>query len=56
MSYLNLTYRRKADLNCGNDSARKEDLAQADNWREKAMGTRKANEEKKNSQTQGVVM
>jgi tetratricopeptide (TPR) repeat protein len=56
MSYLNLTYRRKADLNCGNDSARKEDLAQADNWREKAMGTRKANEEKKNSQTQGVVL
>jgi tetratricopeptide (TPR) repeat protein len=56
MAYLQLTYRRKADLECGNDSARKDDMAQVDQWREKAMNTRKANEEKKNSQTQGVVM
>ncbi|MBB6145459.1 tetratricopeptide (TPR) repeat protein [Silvibacterium bohemicum] len=56
MAYLQLTYRRKADLECGNDSARKDDMAQVDQWREKAMSTRKANEEKKNSQTQGVVM
>jgi tetratricopeptide (TPR) repeat protein len=44
MSYLNLTYRRKADLECGNDAARKADLAQADMWVQKALGARKANE------------
>ena len=27
MQYLNLTYRRKADLECGDDAARKADLA-----------------------------
>jgi tetratricopeptide (TPR) repeat protein len=52
MQYLNLTYRRKADLECGNDAARKADLAQADDWVQKATGARRANEaakEKKNS-------
>jgi tetratricopeptide (TPR) repeat protein len=44
MQYLNLTYRRKADLECGNDVARKADLAQADAWVQKATGARKANE------------
>jgi tetratricopeptide (TPR) repeat protein len=56
MSYLQLTYRRKADLDCGDDAARKADLALVDQWREKAMNTRKANQQKKDSQTQGVVM
>jgi tetratricopeptide (TPR) repeat protein len=44
MEYLQLSYRRKADLECGNDAARKADLAQADVWVQKAMGARKANE------------
>ena len=44
MSFLNLTYRRKADLECGDDAARKADLAQADEWVQRAMGARKANE------------
>jgi len=44
MSFLNLTYRRKADLECGDDAARKADLAQADEWVQKSMGARKANE------------
>jgi tetratricopeptide (TPR) repeat protein len=44
MQYLNLAYRRKADLECGNDAARKADLAQADMWVQKATGARKANE------------
>jgi tetratricopeptide (TPR) repeat protein len=44
MEYLQLTYRRKADLECGNDAARKADLAQADVWVQKAMGARKTNE------------
>ncbi|HEY0796808.1 MAG TPA: tetratricopeptide repeat protein [Acidisarcina sp.] len=56
MAYINLMYRRKADLECGNDAARKADLAQADDWRERAMGTRKTNEEKKNQGGGGIVM
>lgn len=56
MAYLNLIYRRKADLDCGNDSARKADVQQADDWRNKAMGTRKENEEKKSQQPGGIVM
>lgn len=44
MTYLQLNYRRKADLECGNDAARKADLAQADEWVQKSMGARKANE------------
>ena len=56
MSYLNLMYRRKADLECGNDGARKADVAQADHWREQAMGTRKANEEKKAAAQGGGIV
>jgi hypothetical protein len=49
MSYLQLTYRRKADLECSDDAARKADMALVDEWREKTMNTRKENEEKKNA-------
>lgn len=56
MTYLQLTYRRKADLECGNDAARKADMALVDQWLDKAMNTRKANEEKKNQKTTGVTM
>ncbi len=56
MAYLNLVYRRKADLDYGNPGAVKEDLAQAEDWRTKAMGTRKANEEKKNAGPGGITM
>jgi tetratricopeptide (TPR) repeat protein len=49
MAYLNLVYRRKADVDWRNEAARKDDLAQAENWRSKAMYTRKANEEKTNA-------
>jgi tetratricopeptide (TPR) repeat protein len=55
MQYLQLTYRRKADLECGDDAARKADMAQADEWVQKAMGARKLNEEKKEKATQGGV-
>jgi len=47
MSYLNLTYRRKADVDYNDPSAVKADVASAKEWSSKAMGTRKANEEKK---------
>lgn len=56
MAYLNLVYRRKADLDFGNATAVKEDLAQAEDWRTKAMGTRKANEEKKDKGPGGITM
>jgi tetratricopeptide (TPR) repeat protein len=56
MAYMNLMYRQKATLECGNDQARKEDIDQAGQWRDKAMGTRKANEEKKNNTPGGIVL
>jgi Tetratricopeptide repeat len=56
MAYLNLMYRRKADVDFGNEAARKADMAQAEEWRTKAMGTRKANEEKKNKGPGGITM
>ena len=49
MSYINLTYRRKADLECGNPEARKADAAMATQWATRAMDARKANEDKKNN-------
>jgi tetratricopeptide (TPR) repeat protein len=55
MQYLNLTYRRKADMECGNDAARKADLAAADEWVQKAQGARKANEAAKEKKLGGGV-
>ena len=49
MQYLNLIYRNKADVDYGNAEAVKADVAAAEEWTSKAMGTRKANEEKKNN-------
>ena len=55
MQYIQLTYRRKADLECGNDAARKADMAQVDLWSNKAMGARKENELKKEQKAGGGV-
>ena len=55
MQYLNLNYRRKADLECGNDAARLADLKQADDWVQKATGARKANEAEKEKKLSGGV-
>jgi tetratricopeptide (TPR) repeat protein len=55
MSYLQLSYRRKADMECPDDNARKADLAQADAWIQKAMGARKINELKKEQKAGGGV-
>jgi tetratricopeptide (TPR) repeat protein len=46
MAYLNLLYREKADLECGDPEARKQDLATADDWVKKTMETKKAKAEK----------
>lgn len=60
MQYLQLDYRLKAEQECGKDadSARKQDLAAADDWSQRAMGARKANEaaKEKKANTGGVVM
>jgi tetratricopeptide (TPR) repeat protein len=55
MQYIQLTYRRKADIDCPDDAARKADLAQADQWIQKAMGARKENELKKEQKAGGGV-
>jgi len=56
MAYLNLIYRRKADVDYGNSDAVKADVAAAKEWSTKAMGTRKANEEKKDKGPGGITM
>jgi tetratricopeptide (TPR) repeat protein len=47
MAYLNLVYRRKADLDFDNPGARNDDVAVARDWAQKAMATRKARDEKR---------
>jgi len=39
MSYMNLVYRRKADVDYGDTDAVKADVAAAKDWASKAMGT-----------------
>ena len=56
MAYLNLIYRRKADVDYGHAAEVKADLAQAEKWRTDAMGTRKANEARKNQGPGGITM
>jgi tetratricopeptide (TPR) repeat protein len=56
MSYMNLTYRRKADTDFDNPATVKADVASAKDWSSKAMGTRKANEEKKDKGPGGITM
>jgi tetratricopeptide (TPR) repeat protein len=56
MSYLNLTYRRKADVDYSDPAVVKADVAAAKDWSSKAMGTRKANEEKKDKGPGGITM
>jgi len=55
MEFLQLFYREKANLECGDDAARKADLAQTDIWVAKAMGARKHNEEEKEKKAGGGV-
>ena len=46
MAYLNLLFREKADLECGDADSRKQDLSTADEWVKKTMDTKKAKAEK----------
>jgi len=52
MAYINLVYRRKADLDWGSEAARAEDVAKAEDWAKKAMAARKANEQQRGSSAQ----
>ena len=56
MTYLNLVYRRKADVDFADSGAVKADVDAAKDWSNKAMGTRKANEAKKSAGPGGIVM
>jgi tetratricopeptide (TPR) repeat protein len=56
MTYLNLMYRRKADVDFANPGEVKADVAAAKDWTTKAMGTRKENEEKKNKGPGGITI
>lgn len=56
MAYVNLLYRRKADVDYQDPAQVKDDVAKANEWAAKALGTRKANEEKKNAGPGGIVM
>ena len=52
---MNLTWRRKADLDCGNPAAVKADIANAEKASQDAMGARKINEQKKEEKVRGAV-
>jgi tetratricopeptide (TPR) repeat protein len=56
MAYLNLIYRRKADVDYQDADAVKDDVAKAKEWSAKAMGTRKENEEKKEKANSGGIV
>lgn len=56
MSYINLVYRRKADVDFNDPAAVKADVAAADDWSQKSMGARRANQEKKDKSPGGIVM
>jgi tetratricopeptide (TPR) repeat protein len=56
MAYLNLMYRIKADIDFGHPDEVKDDLAQADQWVQKALSTRKMNEENAAKSPKGITM
>jgi hypothetical protein len=55
MAYMNLLYRRKGDLECGDESARQADLKTADDWVNKTLAVKKAKADKAPA-AQGITM
>lgn len=55
MAYMNLMFRERADIQCGDPAARAADLKTADEWVDKTMATKKAKAEKQPG-TGGIVM
>jgi tetratricopeptide (TPR) repeat protein len=56
MSYLNLLYRERADIQCDDDSARTADIAKADDLVNQVMAVKKEKLEKANQKTNGIVL
>ena len=56
MAYLNLMYREKADIECGDPVQRTVDLKSADGYVEQAMGIKKAKAEAESKKTGGIVL
>jgi tetratricopeptide (TPR) repeat protein len=54
MAYFNLMWREKADIECGDQAAREEDLKKADDWVKKTMAV-KAEKAQKAAQTPGGI-
>ena len=46
MAYMNLMYRERADVECDDPAARKQDLKTADEWVDKTLATKKAKADK----------
>lgn len=55
MAYLNLLYREKADIECGNPAAREADLKNAEEWVDRTLATKKQKLEKQ-QQAGGITM
>jgi tetratricopeptide (TPR) repeat protein len=55
MAYMNLLYRRKGDLECGDEGARQADMKVADDWVNKTLAVKKAKAEKAPA-AQGITM
>lgn len=55
MAYLNLLYRERADIQCGDAAAREADLKVADEWVQKTMDTKKMKAEKAAQKAAGGI-
>lgn len=56
MAYLNLLYRERADIQCGDEAARKADTDAADMWANKTMETKRAKAEKEEQKQGGGIV
>ena len=56
MSYMNLMYRQRATLACGDTAQRVADVKTADGWAKKQLATRRANELKQAKGNEGIVI
>ena len=56
MAYLNLMYRERADLQCGDPAGYAADTKTADDWVDKNLITKKNRAEKEANKNQGIVM
>lgn len=56
MAYYNLMWREKADIECGDQQAREEDLKNADDWVKKTMATKAEKAQKAANQPGGITV